>query len=135
MGHVWTALGWQGLSLRKQQWSRQPCVRPVSAVHVTAGHNALRGSGPGQFHAFDNAVAQVGCPDRRFDRHAKPELASIAAAGAKDTADTPGTHIHIAEGALNKGGGVFRKKWQTGKPVMCISGSGALDEAYTMIVA
>jgi hypothetical protein len=39
-----------------------------SAVHVTAGHNALRGSGPGQFHAFDNAVARVGCPDRRIDR-------------------------------------------------------------------
>ena len=24
----------------------QPCVRPVDAVHMTAGHNALRGSGP-----------------------------------------------------------------------------------------
>ena len=24
-----------------------PCVRPVDAVHMTAGHNALRGSGPG----------------------------------------------------------------------------------------
>ena len=23
------------------------CVRPLSAVHMTAGHNALRGSGPG----------------------------------------------------------------------------------------
>jgi hypothetical protein len=62
------APGWQEFSSRKQQWSEQPCVRPVSAVHVTAGHNALRGSGPGQFHAFDNAVAQVGCPDRRIDR-------------------------------------------------------------------
>src|SRR5829696_4013876 len=37
------------------------------AVHMTAGHNA-RGSGPGQKHAFDNAVALVGCPDRRIDR-------------------------------------------------------------------
>jgi hypothetical protein len=38
--------------------------------HMTAGHNALRGSGPGQQHAFDNnAMAQVGCPDRRIDRH------------------------------------------------------------------
>jgi hypothetical protein len=27
--------------------SVQPCVRPLSAVHMTAGHNALRGSGPG----------------------------------------------------------------------------------------
>src|SRR5215468_4797045 len=52
MGHVWTAPGWQELSSRVQQWSEQPCVRPVSAVHVTAGHNALRGSGPGQKLAF-----------------------------------------------------------------------------------
>ena len=51
-----------------QHWSVQPCVRPVSAVHVTAGHNALRGSGPGHNLAFDNAVAHVGCPDRRIDR-------------------------------------------------------------------
>src|SRR4051812_43140255 len=34
---------------------------------MTAGHNALRGSGPGQKLAFDNAVAHVGCPDRRID--------------------------------------------------------------------
>src|SRR5271156_2631947 len=47
-------------------WSEQPCVRPVSAVHMTAGHNALRGSGPGQM--LDNALADVGCPDRRIDR-------------------------------------------------------------------
>ncbi len=39
-----------------------------SAVHMTAGHNALRGSGPGQKRAFDNALAHVGCPDRRIDR-------------------------------------------------------------------
>ena len=51
-----------------QSWSVQPCVRPLSAVHMTAGHNALRGSGPGQFPAFENAVALVGCPDRRIDR-------------------------------------------------------------------
>jgi hypothetical protein len=35
---------------------------------MTAGHNALRGSGPGQKLAFDDAMAQVGCPDRRIDR-------------------------------------------------------------------
>jgi hypothetical protein len=52
-----------------QYWSEQPCVRPVCAVHLTAGHNALRGSGPGQNRAFEDAVAQVGCPDRRIDRH------------------------------------------------------------------
>ena len=67
-GHVWTAPGWQEFFSRVQQWSEQPCVRPVSAVHVTAGHNALRGSGPGQNHAFDHALARVGCPDRRIDR-------------------------------------------------------------------
>jgi hypothetical protein len=33
-----------------------------------AGHNALRGSGPGQKLAFDDALAQVGCPDHRIDR-------------------------------------------------------------------
>jgi hypothetical protein len=38
-----------------QHWSVQPCVRPFDAVHMTAGHNALRGSGPDQTRAFDNA--------------------------------------------------------------------------------
>jgi hypothetical protein len=51
-----------------QHWSVQPCVRPFNAVHMTAGHNALRGSGPDQTLAFDNAMARVGCPDRRIDR-------------------------------------------------------------------
>src|SRR5580698_4309088 len=46
--HVWTAPSWQELSSRLQHWSVRPCVRPLSAVHVTAGHNALRGSGPDQ---------------------------------------------------------------------------------------
>jgi hypothetical protein len=49
-------------------WSVQPCVRPFGAVHMTAGHNALRGSGPGQNRAFKDAVALMGCPDRRIDR-------------------------------------------------------------------
>src|SRR6267142_3540352 len=35
-----------------QHWSVQPCVRPFDAVHMTAGHNALRGSGPDQHLAF-----------------------------------------------------------------------------------
>ena len=35
---------------------------------MTAGHNVLRGSGPGQKDAFDDALAHVGCPDRRIDR-------------------------------------------------------------------
>jgi len=45
------------------------CSASLSAVHMTAGHNALRGSGPGQQLAFENAMAHVGCPDRRIDRH------------------------------------------------------------------
>jgi len=49
-------------------WSVQPCVRPVSAVRMTAGHNAFRGSGPGQNLAFKHALALVGCPDRWIDR-------------------------------------------------------------------
>jgi hypothetical protein len=51
-----------------QHWSAQPCVRPFNAAHMTAGHNALRGSGPDQQLAFKNALARVGCPDRRIDR-------------------------------------------------------------------
>jgi hypothetical protein len=66
--HVWTAPDWQELSSRLQGWSVRPCVRPVDAVRMTAGHNALRGSGPGQKPAFDYALAQMGCPDRRIDR-------------------------------------------------------------------
>ena len=42
------------------------CLQPW--VHLTAGHNALRGSGPDQQLAFKNAMAHVGCPDRRIDR-------------------------------------------------------------------
>ena len=65
---VWTAPGWQELSSRMQHWSVRPCVRPFGAVHMTAGHNALRGPGPDQKPAFDNARGQLGCPDRRIDR-------------------------------------------------------------------
>jgi hypothetical protein len=53
----WTALGWQGFSSRVQQWSEQPCVRPVSAAHVTAAIMPAAGSGPGQIHAFDYVSA------------------------------------------------------------------------------
>ena len=42
-----------------QHWSVQPCVRPLGAVHMTAGHNALRGSGPDQKHAFDRNAKEV----------------------------------------------------------------------------
>src|SRR4051794_6275880 len=53
--------------IQVQGWSVRPCVRPSNAVYMTAGHNALRGSGPDQTDAFDNALTQVGCPDRRID--------------------------------------------------------------------
>jgi hypothetical protein len=48
-------------------WSVQPCVRPVSVVRMTAGHNALRGSGPGQKPAFKGCDGTCGLsrsPDR-----------------------------------------------------------------------
>ena len=54
--------------ITSQRWSEQPCVRPISAAHLAAGHNALRGSGPGQNPAFEDALARVGCPDHRIDR-------------------------------------------------------------------
>src|SRR5688572_1335050 len=66
-GHVWTAPSWQELSSRGQHWSARPCVRSLDAVHMTAAI-MLRGSGPDQKLAFDNALTQVGCPDRRIDR-------------------------------------------------------------------
>ncbi len=35
-------------------WSGLPCVRPLdAALHTAAGHNALRGSGPGQKLALE----------------------------------------------------------------------------------
>ena len=67
MGHVWTAPGWQEESSLLRRWSERPCVRPVCAVRMTAGHNALRGSGHSQKHAIEDAMAHVGCPNRRID--------------------------------------------------------------------
>src|SRR5712671_5340756 len=45
-----------------RRWSVQPCVRHFSAVHMTAGHNALRGSGPGQKPAFDRTSYRLITP-------------------------------------------------------------------------
>lgn len=67
LGHVWTAPGCQGFLARLQRWSVQPCVRPLSAARESAGHNAFRGSGPGQKRALESAMAQMGCPDHGFD--------------------------------------------------------------------
>src|SRR5262249_9935790 len=39
------------------------CGRPVLCGGEAAGHNALRGSGPNQKHAFKDALTQTGSPD------------------------------------------------------------------------
>jgi hypothetical protein len=95
--HVWTAPGWQGQSSRRRAWSVQPCIRPVSAVRMTAGHNAPRGSGPGQKLAFDDALALVGCPDRRISALRAVRLPNlhITPAGRRDL-----IHIASATGSL-----------------------------------
>ena len=55
--HVWTAPVWQ------EEFRSQ--AQPLGAVHMTAGHDALReSSGLGQKHPFDDAMAQVGCTGR-----------------------------------------------------------------------
>src|SRR5215471_21614956 len=43
------------------------CGRPVLCGGEAAGHNALRGSGPNQKHAFKDALTQTGFPDPRID--------------------------------------------------------------------
>src|SRR5262245_49532663 len=63
LGHVWTAPPWQELSELLQHWSGGSCVRPVLCGGEAAGHNALRGSGPNQKHAFKDALTQTGSPD------------------------------------------------------------------------
>jgi DNA-binding XRE family transcriptional regulator len=55
-----SAPGWQGLSSRFAALVGA-AIRPFDAVHMTAGHDALRGSGPDQTRAFDNAST----PDTR----------------------------------------------------------------------
>jgi hypothetical protein len=87
-------------------WSVQPCVRPVYAVHMTAGHNALRGSGPGQTPAFEmhwhkwvvliagstgSALRAVGPPNL----HITPDVGAISLRRECDgflIALTPGHH-------------------------------------------
>ena len=48
------------------EWPAAFCSRPswglLVRFHMTAGHNVLSDQ------AFDNALAHVGCPDRRIDR-------------------------------------------------------------------
>jgi hypothetical protein len=67
LGHVWTAPGCQGIDHVAALVGAAMCSA-YQCGSQAAGHNALRGSGPGQKLAFDDALAQVGCPDHRIDR-------------------------------------------------------------------
>ena len=46
----------------------QSCVRPVAAVHMTAGHNAFRWNGSRSKARARSAMAQTGFPAPGFDR-------------------------------------------------------------------
>src|SRR6516162_4871109 len=67
MGHVWTAPPWQELSDLLQHWSGAVMCPACLCGCEAAGHNALRGSGPNQKHAFKDALTQAGSPDPRID--------------------------------------------------------------------
>src|SRR5436190_13719625 len=67
LGHVWTAPPWQELSELLQHWSGAVMCPACLCGREAAGHNALRGSGPNQKHAFKDALTHTGCPDPRID--------------------------------------------------------------------
>src|SRR5438067_9175213 len=67
MGHVWTAPPWQELSELLQRWSGAVMCPACLCGREAAGHNALRGSGPNQKHAFKDALTHTGCPDPQID--------------------------------------------------------------------
>jgi hypothetical protein len=67
VGHVWTAPPWQELSELLQHWSGAVMCPACLCGGEAAGHNALRGSGPNQKHAFKDALTQTGSPDPRID--------------------------------------------------------------------
>ena len=46
--HVWTALSMQGVSMDDDRCGKRSCVRPLSAVRMTAGPDEVRGPGPSQ---------------------------------------------------------------------------------------
>jgi hypothetical protein len=113
-------------------WSVQPCVRPVSAVQVTAGHNALRGSGPGPKPAFDHALALVGCPDRRIDRlcmggvsiklslERQPDLGTCA------SLHRDSVHVHSRR---NRRTILLASERRREKPAVMAAETGRIDEA------
>src|SRR5436305_12652612 len=67
LGHVWTAPPWRELSELLQHWSGAVMCPACLCGREAAGHNALRGSGPNQKHAFKDALTHTGCPDPRID--------------------------------------------------------------------
>ena len=80
MCHVWTAPELAREIFTSRCWSVQPCVRPLDAVHMTAGHNALRGSGPGQKPAVDNVSPPVLSPRYTVRSRRLPSIALTPAA-------------------------------------------------------
>src|SRR5437763_1902869 len=58
---------WQELSELLQHWSGAVMCPACLCGREAAGHNALRGSGPNQKHAFKDALTQTGSPDPRID--------------------------------------------------------------------
>jgi hypothetical protein len=58
---------WQELSELLQHWSGAVMCPACLCGGEAAGHNALRGSGPNQKHAFKDALTQAGSPDPRID--------------------------------------------------------------------
>ena len=91
--HVWTAPSWQVKTSRCVAGRCSHVFGLFCAVHMTAGHNARRGSGPGQKPAFDDALAHVGCPDRRIDR---PALRAVRPPNLHITPDLQRDLIHAA---------------------------------------
>src|SRR5881392_4069392 len=62
----WRRLGKNFLT-QLQHWSGAVMCPACLCGREAAGHNALRGSGPNQKHAFKDALTQTGCPDPRID--------------------------------------------------------------------
>jgi hypothetical protein len=58
---------WQELSELLQHWSGAVMCPACLCGREAAGHNALRGSGPNQKHAFIDALTQTGCPNPWID--------------------------------------------------------------------
>jgi hypothetical protein len=50
-----------------QHWSGAVMCPACLCGREAAGHNALRGSGPNQKHAFKDALTQAASPDPRVD--------------------------------------------------------------------